>query len=198
MTDDGPICAYCKRGTDERRLVSVYVRMSEGRRFYAHEACARRNDAKSPPPDPLFKRRRPIPTLSERLDQWNSLAGELIDLFEEYQSAPRVKATMEAACDVFNGVSWRATDMTWALGDPRQDRPDEAGDQVRILRWHIELFARAIERDPSLKGRRGVSDLEAPDLRLNDTLEALRDAYAKGLRGRDVVTKELASWAQQQ
>ena len=25
--NDGPICAYCRRGTDEKRLVSVYVRM---------------------------------------------------------------------------------------------------------------------------------------------------------------------------
>ena len=33
MTDDGPICACCERGTNEKRLVSVYVRMSEGGGF---------------------------------------------------------------------------------------------------------------------------------------------------------------------
>ena len=186
---DGPICAYCKRGTDEKRLVSVYVRMSERRRFYAHEACASRNDAKSPPPNPLFNRRRRIPTLSQRLAEWNALAGELIDLFEEYRSSPRAKAAMEAACDVYNGVNWRARDMAWALGDPRPDRPDEAGDQVRTLRWHLDRFRAAIKRDPTLRGRcnpHPCGNLTVPDLRLPDTLEKVLRGYRRGLRGRHV------------
>ena len=28
--------------------------------------------------------------------------------------------------------------MTWTIVDPRPGKPDEAGDQVRILRWHVE------------------------------------------------------------
>ena len=93
---------------------------------------------------------------------------------------------MEAACDVFNGVSWRARDMTWALGDPRPDCPDEAGDQVRALRWRLDRFRVAIKRDPTLRGRRNPrpqGNLPAPDLRLPDTLDEILAAYRRGLRG---------------
>jgi hypothetical protein len=97
----------------------------------------------------------------------------------QYRSEPRVTATMKAACRACNSVCFPATDMTWALVDPRPGRPDETSDQVRILGGHVERFARALERDPSLRGRRGVSDLEAPDLRLADMVAEVRSAYAR-------------------
>jgi hypothetical protein len=106
------------------------------------------------------------------LAEWNALNDDLARLFAEYRSAPRARATMEAACYAYNAVNYRRTDMTWAITDPHS--PDEAGDQVRVLRWHVERLARALERDPSRRGKRGSSDIEAPDLRLADTVEAVK------------------------
>jgi hypothetical protein len=175
-----PVCIYCRRGTTPARLVKVWFKYSTRQRFYACGRCAARYDRdKQIPPEPLVNRRRSIPSLAERLAEWNALDQELKRLFAQYRSEPRVAATMKAACSVWNSVCWRATDMTWALVDLRSDRPDEAGDQVRVLRWHVDRFGPALERAPSLKGRRALSDLEAPDLRLADTLAAVREAYAR-------------------
>ena len=175
-----PVCIYCRRGTTPARLVKVWFKCSTRQRFYACGRCAARYDRdKQIPPEPLVNRRRLIPTLAERLAEWNGLDQALKRLFAQYRSEPRATATMKAACSVWNSVCYRATDMTWALVDLRSDRPDEAGDQVRILRWHVDRFARALERAPSLKGSRGLSDLEAPDLRLADTVAAVREAYAR-------------------
>jgi hypothetical protein len=68
------------------------------------------------------------------------------------------------------------------LTDPRPDRPDrpdEAGDQVRIPRWHVERLRSALDRDPSRHRRRGVSVINAPDLRLPETVEAVYEAQKR-------------------
>jgi hypothetical protein len=119
-----------------------------------------------------------FPSLAERLAEWNSLASEFDRLFAQYRSTPRSPATAKIVRRAWNSVSWRGTDMTWALVDPRPDQADEAGRHVDILRLHVEKLRAALERDAAQRGRRSVSNLEMPDLRLPETIEAVRTAYA--------------------
>jgi hypothetical protein len=77
-------------------------------------------------------------------------------------------------------VGFRKTDMTWALADPRPNRPDEAGDQVRILRWHVERLRAALKRDPRLSPRCSASrGLPALDIRLSETVAAVCETYSR-------------------
>jgi hypothetical protein len=174
-----PVCVYCKRGTTPARLVKVWVRLSTQQRFYACSRCAARYDGKTVPSDPLVNRKRIIPSLSARLAEWNALGEELDRLFARLRSEPRAISTMEVACSVWNSLSCRATYMTLALVDPMPGAPDEAGDQVRVLRWHVARLARALERDPLMKGRRGDSGMKGRNLRLADTVASVRAAYER-------------------
>jgi hypothetical protein len=128
-----------------------------------------------------------IPSLAERLREWNALADDLDRLLAQCRSAPCAVAVMKIACNVANAVSWRVTDMTWALSDPYPGIPDEdeAGDQVRILRWHVEKLRAALEGPSSRDGWRGVCNIGALNLRLPETVEAVREAYERDLFGED-------------
>jgi hypothetical protein len=185
--DEPPVCVWRKRGTTPQRLVQVWVNQRANRRYHAHGACVARHEGKPIPPDPLVNRRRHIPSPAERLWEWNALADELDRLFAQCRSAPCPVAVMKIACNVANAVSWRVTDMIAALADPYPGFPDEdeAGDQVRILHWHVEKLRSALEGGPSRDGWRGVFSLEAPNLRLAETVEAVREAYERDLFGED-------------
>jgi hypothetical protein len=177
--DDPPLCVYCKRGTTPARLVTAWISQRANRRYHAHEACHGRNRGKPIPPDPLVNRRRLIPSLADRLSEWNALADDLDHLLAQCRSAPRAVAVMKIACNVANAVSWRVTGMTEALADPYPAIPDEAGDQVRILRWHVEKLRAALEGGPSRDGWRGVCNIETLNLRLPETVGAVREAYER-------------------
>ena len=112
--------------------------------------------------------------LTDQLDQWNNLANELGRLYVQYGSAPRVRETAEISCAVFNAVSWRAGEMTYALVGLR---PDEAGDHVDVLRHQVEKFRAALDRDPTLPGPRNGGGLDGPDLRMLTTVREVREAY---------------------
>jgi hypothetical protein len=169
--DDLPVCVWCKRGTTPQRLVTAWVNTRRNRRYHAHAACVDRNDKKPIPPDPLVNRRRKIPSLAQRLSEWNALADDLDRLLAQCRSAPLALSTMKVACSVWNNVHGRKTDMAWALVGP--NRPDEAGDQVRRLRWHVERLRVALVHDSSLRRRNGVCNIESPDLRPPDTVKAV-------------------------
>jgi hypothetical protein len=178
--NDLPVCVYCCRGTTSKQLVEVWVKPSARQRYYAHAACAARRRGKVIPPDPLINRTRTIPSLAERLAEWNALADELNYLLAQCWSAPRALATANVAVRVWNAVGYRKTDMTWALTDPRIGCPDEAGDQVRILRWHAGKLRAALKRDPGSHSPRKVRGcLPALNLRLPETIEAVREAYKR-------------------
>jgi hypothetical protein len=139
-------------------------------------ACAgRRQAAKTIPRDPPSNHKRTYPTNTERLAQWNALAVEFADLWTRCWSGKRVRVTLEASCDAMNSVRWRVIDMTWALTDPRSDRPDEAGDHVRALRLAVERLHAALEFDATRRRRvDAVLSAAAPDLRLPRALDAVR------------------------
>jgi hypothetical protein len=69
--------------------------------------------------------------------------------------------------------------MVWMRDALAEGRLGSAGDQVRVLRWHVERLRAAIERDPSRRGRAEVVPSTPPDLRLPDTLGAVREAYRR-------------------
>jgi hypothetical protein len=50
------------------------------------------------------------------------------------------------------------------------------------LRRHIDELRKAAERDPKQRGRRGDKTGDPPDLRLPETIEALREACEQELR----------------
>ena len=173
--DSLPVCVYCFRGTTSAQLVETWL---GDRHFYAHNRCRRRCRAEGVPPEPLVNRKRVIPSLAERLIQWNALADEVDRLWAAYQAAPHVLATNRVARRVFN-IDHHKTSMTRALADPFPDQPDEAGDHVRILRWCVEKLRTALDRDPSQRGPRSEKSFPAPDLRLPETVEAVRAAYKR-------------------
>jgi hypothetical protein len=182
--DDLPVCVYCCRGTTPQRLVLSYVKLlgpSARRIYYAHDACVARYRGKTIPPDLWINRTRSIPSLAERLGEWNDLADELDRLLARCWSEPRALSTANIACRAWNAVGFRKTDMTWALADPRPNRPDEAGDQVRILRWHVERLRAALERDARLSRspRSASRGLPALDIRLSETVAAVRETYSR-------------------
>jgi hypothetical protein len=91
-TDDLPVCVYCCRGTTPQRLVLSYVELlgpSAGRIYYAHDACVARYRGKTIPPDLWINRTRSIPSLAERLSEWNDLADELNRLLAVLVEAAR-------------------------------------------------------------------------------------------------------------
>jgi hypothetical protein len=117
--------------------------------------------------------------LAERLAQWNALADEIALLWTQCWSGKRGRATLDASCKAANRVCFRSTDMTWALADPRPNRPDEAGDQVRALRRSVERLRISLERDSSRRRRVDVNPRTPPNLRLPDTLDAVREDYRR-------------------
>ena len=126
---------------------------------------------------------RPIPQASPNGSrEWNALADELDRLFEQCRSAPHTLATSNAACDAWN-AGYLKIDMTWALVDPYLNRPDEAGDRVRTMRWYAERLRAALERDPgSHKPHNVRGSLPPRNLRLPDTLEGVREEQARDSR----------------
>ena len=104
---------------------------------------------------------------ASRSDEWNEFAAGLERPFAQYRSEPRTATTMAGACRVWNAVRWRKTSMAWAL------------DHICSLRRQVEKLRRALERDPSQRGRRGVITIDAPELRLPETIEAVREAYER-------------------
>lgn len=148
------------------------------RRFYhAHSACIR--NGKPVPRDPPENRARSYLSLAERLAQWNALADEFALLCTQCWSGNRGRSTLDASHKALSAVGFRVVDMTWSLADPLSDRPDEAGDQVRVLRWSVEKLRATLERDPSRRRRVDINPSAPPNLRLLDTLDAVRVDYRR-------------------
>jgi hypothetical protein len=173
-TIGGPICVFCGKGTTQQRLVEPYVQLSSRCRFYAHAGCARRNRHA---PLPQRRQRFRAPSLAESLATWNALVDELERLFAEVHAVPHSAIVAKAACDAWNANCYKKTDMTWALADPRADRPFEADDHCRKLSWHIERLERAVERDGPRPLKREVIRISAAKLRLPDTVDEVRKQY---------------------
>jgi hypothetical protein len=124
--------------------------------------------------------------LADQLDEWNNLADELSRLYVEYGTGPRVHETAGLSCAVYNSVSWRAREMTYALVGSRSN---EAGEHVLVLRFHVERFRDVLERDPALPGSRTSGGLDAPNLRLLTTPREVREAYRQRQHKGPVVVK---------
>jgi hypothetical protein len=174
MENSGPVCVYCRNGTTPQLLVEAYVQMGNRRGFYAHGACLSRNVGKPVPPDPKANLQLPVQSPEEALAVWNGLVDEFENLLGKMRAIPHALATAEAACEVWNANSYKRTDMTWAVVDPRPNRPNEAHDHCRALRWHLENLKLAIERDPLQSGRRNVISLSAAHLRLPSAVDEVR------------------------
>ena len=187
---DLPVCVYCKRGTTPTRFVRTWASF-EGRAlryFHAHGACSRRSSPRphfnnrTIPPEPLVNLKRLIPSLAESLNEWNRLADDLDRLTARLRSESHALATVNSSRRTCAALRWDKGMMSHALANPRF--PDEADEQVRVLRWHVERLRAALERDPSLPGRQYVCRIEGPDLRLPETAavpsESLKAASDEG------------------
>jgi hypothetical protein len=152
---------------------------ARGALYYAHEACANRNERK-PLPKPRPDARGQAPSLAESLATWNVLVDELEGLLATMRAVPHTQAAMKAACAAWNANSYKTTDMVWAIADPRPDRPYEADDHCRKLKWHVERLKAALARDPLSSARRGLIDWGASPLTLPDSVNEIRAQYAHG------------------
>jgi hypothetical protein len=120
-----------------------------------------------------------FPSFAERLAEWNALADELDRLHEEYRQEPRAKKAMIAMLRARGVAREHMAHMTCAIVHHScADRPDEAGDQVRLLRWYVERFARALALDSTQRGkRRSFGPVEPPSVQLDNMIEKIREEY---------------------
>ena len=179
-----PVCVFCKRGTTPRRLVRVWH--APGRYYHAHMGCALRNGDKPIPPEPPVNCGRRTPSPDERLKEWNALADQLDHLLAQCRAEPRALTTLRISRRICAALSWRRGSMSWALGNPRLERFDEAGELVKGLRWHVERLRAALARDPSRREQRCACNIESPDLHLPETAPA--STWPKAIEHQDAAS----------